>query len=186
MKRSNESTHSTHLLLPLPSFLSLDPPCSATLINPPLPAAKISPGADDDESTNGCVTMNVDPVDESTDQEPQISTSPPPFLTVAGNRSITAATASDVFDIDVEAVTDVSSTSSETGNASCLDDDDELDVLDGTDLGAFLLDTFVHDDVIAYDNITPQDASASSSSTDMADVATAAMLMVDMPELYLV
>mmetsp|Transcript_513 Transcript_513/g.1289 ORF Transcript_513/g.1289 Transcript_513/m.1289 type:complete len:125 (+) Transcript_513:1443-1817(+) len=110
-------------------------------------------------------------------------------------------------DVDIEAVTDVSSTSSlEEVDRRMSNLDDELDALNGTDLDAFLLDTFVPDDVIGTPHQHPYEVvggdggcdtavartmnammmtreESTSSSTDMADVANAAMLMVDMPEL---
>ena len=110
-------------------------------------------------------------------------------------------------DVDIEAVTDASSTSSsEEVDRRMPNLDDELDALDGTDLGEFLLDTFVPEDVIGtpyqhpYEvvggggggcdaataptmNVMMTRDASTSSSTDMTDVANAAMLMVDMPEL---
>mmetsp|Transcript_512 Transcript_512/g.1285 ORF Transcript_512/g.1285 Transcript_512/m.1285 type:complete len:128 (+) Transcript_512:1308-1691(+) len=111
-------------------------------------------------------------------------------------------------DVDIEAVTDASSTSSsEEVDRRMSNLDDELDALNGTDLGAFLLDTFVPDDVIGTPHQHPYEVvvgggggcdtaaaptmnemmmtreGSTSSSTDMTDVANAAMLMVDIPEL---
>ena len=112
-------------------------------------------------------------------------------------------------DVDIEAVTDASSTSSsEEVDCRMSNLDDELDALDGTDLGAFLLDTFVPEDVIGTPYQHPYEVvgggggsggcdtamaptmnammtrdESTSSSIDMTDVANAAMLMVDMPEL---
>jgi hypothetical protein len=128
--------------------------------------------------------MNVDSVN-NTDQGQGIPSS---LVHAAGSDSMTASMK--MTSTDVEEVTDVSSTSSsEAANMSQLDD--ELDALDGTDLGDFLLDTFVPDDVIggdlhhhhSHDDEAERTTYVEAAETDMSDVATAAMLMVDMPEL---
>lgn len=118
----------------------------------PLPAAKISPGANDDNETDASDCMNT-------------HGNPSP---TAHAMTMTTPTMTTVY---MEAVvTDTSSTTSEAGSSTS--HIHELDDLDEADFGAFLMDTFVTDE-----------SSINNGSTDISDVSTAAMLMVDMPEL---